>query len=247
MKGVILAGGNGSRLYPLTKVTNKQLLPVYNKPLIYYPLNVLIKAEIKEVLIITSNKHLDDFKILLGDGENFGISIQYKIQNSPLGLAHGLSLAENFANGDEVTMILGDNIFEDNVSQEIKDFNSEGAKIFFVKVPDPNRFGCPVFNEDNSIKEIIEKPETAPSEYAQSGLFIYDKSCFKKIKTLNPSKRNEIEITDLNNIYLKQNLLDYKLLSGKWFDTGTFESLLDANNWCKDFLENNPNYFVFKD
>lgn len=244
MKGVILAGGNGTRLQPLTLVTNKQLLPIYNKPLIYYPVNLLKKAGITDILIISSPAYIGNYVRLFESGKKFGLKITYAIQESPDGLAHGLSLAEDFADEEPVTMVLGDNIIADDLSSTIKDFSNKGAISFFIEVPNPEIFGCPEFDSNGLLVNIVEKPKVPKSKYAQIGLYIFDKNCFDKIRTQKPSPRGELEITDLNNIYLQEGSLDYKILNGRWFDAGTFESLFAANVWAKELSETEPDYFV---
>lgn len=246
MKGVILAGGTGTRLRPLTLVTNKQLLPIYNRPLIYYPLNVLVKAGITDILLITSPTHVGHYVTLFESGKKFGIKMTYAIQESPDGLAHALSLAEDFADDEPTTMILGDNIITDDISEVIKNFDGKGAVNFFVKVPNPQRFGCPVFNEEGKLIALEEKPEKPKSDYAQIGLYIHDNTSFDKIRTMKPSARGELEITDLNNLYLKDGDLDYKILDGDWFDTGTHESLFEATVWAKKAQEKDKGFFVFE-
>ena len=232
MKGVILSGGSGSRLRPLTKVTSKQLLPVYNKPMIYYPLRTLLKAGIKEILIIIAPEHSGDYVNLLGSGSQFGARFSYEVQDKPIGLAHGLFLAESFADGDQVTMILGDNIFEDDFSKDIKSF-SGGAKIFAKEVSDPQRFGIVEFDEQGKVISIEEKPEKPKSNYAQPGLYIYEGGVFAKIRSLKPSARGEYEITDLNNIYLHEGELTASIVKGEWKDAGTFESLFQASELAR--------------
>ncbi|MCA9385634.1 NTP transferase domain-containing protein [Candidatus Dojkabacteria bacterium] len=244
MKGVILAGGTGSRLQPLTLVTNKQLLPVYNKPLIYYPFNLLVKAGINDIMIITSPSHAGHYVRLFESGKKFGVRVTYGIQESPDGLAHGLSLAEDFADDEPVALVLGDNIFEDDVTSHIKNFSGSGAVDFFVEVDDPRQLGCPVFDANGTLIKIEEKPKQPKSEYGQTGLYIFDNTCFSKIKTQKPSDRGELEITDLLNTYLTNGTLNYEILTGQWFDTGTFDNLYNATVWAKELQESNPNYFV---
>lgn len=230
MKGVILAGGQGTRLRPLTHITSKQLLPVYNKPLIWFPLRTLMQAGIDDILIISSPQHSGQFVDWLGSGRELDITLRYEVQDEPAGLAHGLLLAENFARGDSVAMILGDNIYEDDFSQEIQDFK-DGAKIFAKQVDDPRRFGVVEFDDQMNCISIEEKPENPKSNFAQTGLYVYDETVFDRIKTLKPSHRGELEITDLNNVYLKDGALRVGIVEGEWIDAGTFDSLLRASNF----------------
>jgi glucose-1-phosphate thymidylyltransferase len=227
MKGIILAGGSGTRLRPLTRVTSKQLLPIYNKPMIFYPLETLIKAGIKEVLIIVAPDHAGDFLKLLGSGKEFGCKFTYEIQDKPEGLAQAFLIGENFIGDDDVTLILGDNLYEDGFKDEISSFKT-GGRVFAKKVNDPERFGVVEFDENKKALSIEEKPETPKSDYAVTGLYIYDNSVVEKAKNLAPSDRGELEITDLNNVYLQEGSLDVAFVKGKWLDTGTFESLHEA-------------------
>ena len=224
MKGIILAGGGGTRLKPLTLVTSKQLLPIYNKPMIFYPLNTLRKAGITDILIIVAPDHAGDFLKLLGSGNDFGCRFTYEIQDKPEGLAQAFIIGENFIGKDNATLILGDNLFEDDFTKAIQTFD-QGGRVFAKKVEDPERFGVVEFNDDMKAMSIEEKPEKPKSNYAVTGLYIYDNSVVKRAKSLKPSARGELEITDLNNLYLKDNKLDVALVNGKWFDTGTFESM----------------------
>ena len=232
MKGVILAGGTGSRLFPLTKVTNKHLLPIYNKPMIYYPLQTLISANIKEVLIISGPEHAGHFLNLLGSGKEFGVKCTYEIQEKAGGIAQALSLAEDFSNNGPITVILGDNIYEDNFSEEIKSFE-KGGMIFLKEVQDPERFGVAELNGKNVIK-IEEKPKIPKSNYCVTGLYVYDNEVFSVIKTLKPSKRGELEITDVNNYYIDKNAMKAEFVKGFWSDAGTFESLIKASNLIRE-------------
>lgn len=227
MKGIILAGGSGTRLQPLTRVTSKQLLPIYNKPMIFYPLETLIKAGVKEMLIIVAPDHAGDFLKLLGSGKEFGCKFTYEIQDKPEGLAQAFLIGENFIGKDNVTLILGDNVFENDFKEAISSFKS-GGRVFAKKVNDPERFGVVEFDENNTALSIEEKPEKPKSDYAVTGLYIYDNTVVKKAKALEPSPRGELEITDLNNVYLKEGSLDVAFVEGKWLDTGTFESLHEA-------------------
>lgn len=212
MKGVILAGGTGSRLYPLTKVTNKHLLPVYDKPMIYYPIKTLIDAGIKEIMIVSGRGHAGHFLELLGSGADFGVKFTYEIQEEAGGIAQALSLAENFADEDDVTVILGDNIFQDNIKEDVENFNN-GAKIFLKEVPDVHRFGVAELKGDKVIG-IEEKPAVPKTNLAVTGLYIYDYDVFDAIKTLKPSGRGELEITDVNNYYVNKGVMEYRVLEG---------------------------------
>jgi glucose-1-phosphate thymidylyltransferase len=231
MKGVILAGGLGTRLYPLTKVTNKHLLPVYDKPMIYYPIQALINAGIDDILIVTGGNNAGDFLKLLGNGKEFGLKhINYTYQEGEGGIAEALRLAEFFASGEKVCVVLGDNIIEKNIRRAVKNFQKqkEGAKILLKEVPDPQRFGVPELREDRIIR-IEEKPQEPKSQYAVIGIYLYDNDVFNIIKTLKPSNRGELEITDVNNRYIEKGLMTWDILEGWWTDAGTFESLLHAN------------------
>ncbi len=231
MKGVILAGGLGTRLYPLTKVTNKHLLPVFDKPMIYYPIRTLINAGIDDILIVTGGTHAGDFLKLLGNGKDFGLKhINYTYQEGEGGIAEALRLAEFFASGEKVCVVLGDNIIEKSIRRAVKNFQKqkEGAKILLKEVPDPQRFGVPELREDRIVR-IEEKPRKPKSQYAVVGIYLYDNDVFKIIKTLKPSNRGELEITDVNNRYIEKGLMTWDILEGWWTDAGTFESLLRAN------------------
>jgi glucose-1-phosphate thymidylyltransferase len=235
MKGVILAGGLGTRLTPITKVTNKHLLPVYNKPMIYYPLETLINAGIKDILIVSGPEHSGHFLRLLGSGKDFGVKLTYEIQEEPNGIAHALSLAEDFVEGESFVAILGDNIFEDNISEFAKEFEKmgEGACVLLKEVPDANRFGVAEVKGDK-IVSIEEKPKNPKSNYATVGLYMYDRTVFDIIRTLKPSARGQYEITDVNNAYLKKGQLKYFIMKGFWSDAGTFESLFRAATFVKE-------------
>ena len=233
-KGIILAGGEGTRLFPLTFGISKQMLPIYDKPLIYYPISVLMQAKIQEILIITSPNHSEAFKKLLGDGSSYGISIQYQIQEKAKGIAEALLLGEKFIAGDNVVLILGDNFyygpqFKKYLKSAMK--RKDGATVFAYKVKDPERYGVVEFNLDGSVKSIQEKPKKPKTNYACTGLYFYDKNAVSYAKSLKPSQRGELEITDLNNLYLsKSKVFCEKLDAGfAWLDTGTFESLLEAS------------------
>ena len=227
MKGVILAGGLGTRLYPLTKVTNKHLLPVYNKPMIYYPIQTLINAGITDILLVTGGNGAGDFLRLLGNGKEFGLQhLNYTYQEGEGGIAAALSLAEFFVQNEPVCVMLGDNIIERNIGQVIWAYEKQGkgAKILLKEVKDPQRFGVPVFDK-NRILRIEEKPKVPKSPYAVTGIYCFDHDVFDIIRTLKPSARGELEITDVNNVYIERGLMTWDLLEGWWTDAGTFESL----------------------
>lgn len=226
MKGVILAGGTGSRLYPLTKVTNKHLLPVYDKPMIYYPMATLINAGIKDLMIVSGRGHAGHFLELLGSGADHGVHLTYEIQEEAGGIAQALYLAKDFVDGDKVTVILGDNIFQDNIKDDVENFNT-GAKIFIKEVIDAYRFGVAEL-KGKKVIGIEEKPREPKSNFAVTGLYIYDSHVFNVIKNLKPSGRGELEITDVNNYYIQKRNMEYGMLKGYWSDAGTFESLLRA-------------------
>jgi glucose-1-phosphate thymidylyltransferase len=237
MKGIILAGGTGSRLYPLTKVTNKHLLPVYDKPMIYYPIRTLITAGIKEIMIVSGKGHAGHFLELLGSGSELGIRLTYEIQDEAGGIAQALSLAEDFADNGPVTMILGDNIFQDSIPESVKSFTL-GAKVFLKEVPDAHRFGVAEI-DGNRIISIEEKPKVPKSNLAVTGLYIYDSRVFKIIRNLKPSGRGELEITDVNNEYIRMGEMVYSVLNGFWSDAGTFESLFRASELVKNLSNEN--------
>jgi glucose-1-phosphate thymidylyltransferase len=231
MKGIILAGGLGTRMYPLTKITNKHLLPVYDKPMIYYPLQTLINAGIEDILIVTGGTYAGDFLRLLGNGHDFGLKhINYTYQEGEGGIAAALRMAEFFAADDKICVILGDNIIEKNIREAVKKFARQkaGAKIMIKEVPDPHRFGVPVLEEDKIVK-IEEKPKAPKSPYAVTGIYLYDNTVFDIIKSLKPSDRGELEISDVNNVYIEKGQLAWEVLDGWWTDAGTFESLLRAS------------------
>lgn len=230
MKGIVLAGGRATRLHPLTKITSKQLLPIYDKPMIYYPIETLIAAGIKDILVIIAPDYAGQFLNLLGSGREMGVDFSYEIQEEPRGLADAFIVGENFIGSDKVTMILGDNIFEDDFSKEIKGFK-EGAMVFAKKVDDPERFGVVEFDKKMKAVSIEEKPKKPKSDYAVVGLYVYDNQVVKHAKSLKPSARGEIEITDLNNVYLKNGGLKVAQVNGVWEDAGTFESLLKVSNF----------------
>jgi len=230
MKGIILAGGRATRLRPLTLVTSKQLLPIYNRPMIYYPLQTLIDAGIKDILIIIAPDYSGQFLNLLGDGSEFGVHFSYIVQKEPRGLPEAFVLGANFIDGDNVTMILGDNIFIDhNFSEDIKSFE-KGGLIFAKKVPDPERYGVVEFGQNQEVLSIEEKPTDPKSNYAISGLYTFDSRVCEAAKNLAPSARGEYEITDLHKYYLNQGELKVKIFDGLWEDAGTFDSLLRASN-----------------
>jgi len=232
MKGIILAGGLGTRLYPLTHATNKHLLPIYDKPMVYYPIQVLLNAGIEEILIVTGGPYAGDFIRVLQNGKLFGIKhLEYTYQEkSDGGIADALALAQDFADNGPVTVILGDNATDADVSKEIKEFK-DGALIFLKEVSDPERFGVPVFSKDGKIEKIEEKPKEPKSNYAVTGLYVYDNKVFDYIKTLKPSERGQLEVSDLNNIYIKKGILRWVLLKGFWSDAGTFDSLYEVNSY----------------
>ena len=229
MKGIILAGGRATRLRPLTTITSKQLLPVYNKPMIYYPIETLVKAGIKEILIIIAPDYSGHFLNLLGDGHEFGAQFSYAVQKEPKGLADAFIIGADFIDNDNVTMILGDNIFEQDFSKEIQNFKS-GAMVFAKKVPDPERFGVVEFDQNMKAISIEEKPESPRSNYAVVGLYTYDNRVVEIAKNLKPSDRGEIEITDINRIYLEKGELQVNIFDTLWEDAGTFDSLLHVSN-----------------
>ena len=236
MKGIILSGGSGTRLYPLTKVTSKQLLPVYNKPMIMYPLETLLKAGIKDILIIVAPDHAGDYLKLLGSGKEFGANFSYEIQDKPEGLAQAFIIGQNFIGSDSVCMILGDNIFEDDFSQAISSFKS-GALIFAKQVSDPERSGVVVFDADMKATRIVEKPKEHISDYAIPGLYVYDNRVITAAKEVKPSARGELEITDLHNWYLAKGELKVEVVKGEWIDAGTIESLFKASELARKKIQ----------
>lgn len=234
MKGVILAGGLATRLYPLTYATNKHLLPVFDKPMVFYPIQTLVKAGIREILIVVSGPHAGHFIRVLKNGKELGIkNLEYAYQENPQGgIADALSLAEDFADGEPLTVILGDNTTDADISRSVSEFK-DGALVFLKKVSDPERFGVPRFDkhDQKKIVEIVEKPKDPPSEYAVTGLYIYDNKVFEHINNCKPSDRGELEITDVNNFYVGAQTLTWAELDGWWHDAGTFESLFAANSY----------------
>ncbi len=233
MKGIILAGGRATRLRPLTKITSKQLLPVYDKPMIYYPIETLIKSGIKDILIIISPEYAGHFLNLLGSGKEFGARFTYEIQEEPRGLADAFIVGEHFIGDDNVTMILGDNIFDEDFSEIVQNFTS-GGHVFAKEVHDPQRYGVIEFDENNNVLSIVEKPESPKSNYAMVGLYILDNRAAQFAKNVQPSSRGEIEIPDVINQYLEKGELKVSTLKGIWEDAGTFDSLLRVNNYWAD-------------
>ncbi len=238
MKGIILSGGRATRLRPCTKVTSKGLLPIYNRPMIYYPLNTLLKAGITDILIIVGPEHAGQYLNLLGSGAEFGARLTYEIQDEPRGLADAFIIGETFVGNDDVAMILGDNIFADDVSQEIKNFK-KGAKIFAKTVPDPERFGVVEINSEGKAVSIEEKPKQPKSNLCITGLYVYDNRVISIAKNVKPSERGELEITDLHNWYLREGELEVAMIENEWIDAGTFDSLLEAQNLAKTKLQKN--------
>ncbi len=241
MKGVILAGGLGSRLHPLTKITNKHLLPVHDQPMIYYPIKTLINAGIEDIMIVTGGNSAGDFLRLLGNGKDFGLKhLNYTYQEGEGGIADALSLVEHFAEDESICVVLGDNIIEGNIAAAADEYRKQGkgAKILLKRVHDPQRFGVPELDGERVVK-IEEKPSDPKSDFAVIGIYFYDASVFKVIKTLVPSDRGELEITDVNNHYINRGEMTWNELSGWWTDAGTFESLLRASNLVAESGANN--------
>lgn len=232
MKGIILAGGTGSRLYPLTKTTNKHMLPIYDKPMICYPLETMRKSGIDEILIISGPANAGQFLKLLGSGWDLDVTLSYTIQEKPLGIAHAIWIAEDFAGKADVAVILGDNIIGDTFEEDIKNFDG-GAKVFLKKVQEPEQFGIADIN-DGKIRDIVEKPDDPPTNLAITGMYLYDNEVFDHIQKLELSERNELEVTDLNSIYLEDDDLYYRELDRYWFDTGTYEGLYKANTELRE-------------
>jgi glucose-1-phosphate thymidylyltransferase len=232
MKGIVLAGGTGSRLFPLTKITNKHLLPIYDRPMIYYPIQTLVDAGIREILIVTGGRNSGDFLRLLANGKQFGLQhINYTYQEGEGGIADALALAEHFADGQKICVVLGDNIIEGNILEAANRFRQQasGAHILLKEVPDAERFGVAEIN-GSRIAGIEEKPARPKSNYAVTGVYMYDATVFDKIRTLVPSRRGELEITDVNNAYIREGTMTFSYLEGWWTDAGTFDSLLRAAN-----------------
>ncbi|MCC3374094.1 sugar phosphate nucleotidyltransferase [Cohnella sp. REN36] len=235
MKGIILAGGTGSRLYPLTKVTNKHLLPVGKYPMIFHAIAKLKKAGIHDILVVTGKDHMGDVVNLLGSGRELELNFTYKVQDEAGGIAQALGMAEQFVAGDSCVVILGDNVFEDCIEPFVNNFNKQqdGAKILIQQVPDPNRYGVPELDGER-IVSIEEKPQQPKSHYAVTGIYMYDANVFEIIRTLKPSARGELEITDVNNAYIAQGKLTYDVLTGWWTDAGTYHSLMRANELAQE-------------
>ena len=242
MKGVILAGGLGTRLYPATRVTNKHLLPVYDKPMVFYPLHTLIRAGIIDILIVSGPDHTGHFLRLLHSGKEFRVRLKYDVQEEPSGIAKALSLAEDFAGGDKIVVILGDNIFEDDIAESVALFKNsdDGARLFLKEVPDVERFAAADIN-GTKIVSIKEKPKNPKSNLAVTGLYMYDSNVFDIIRTLKPSARGQYEITDVNNEYVRREKVSFRLLNGFWSDAGTHESLFRATEFVRRF----PDRFKF--
>jgi glucose-1-phosphate thymidylyltransferase len=241
MKGIVLAGGTGSRLFPLTKITNKHLLPIYDKPMIYYPIQTLVDAGIRDLLIVTGGRNSGDFLRLLANGKEFGLKhMNYTYQEGEGGIADALGLAEHFAEGSKVCVILGDNIIEGSIAQAVSDFKAQdrGAKILLKQVHDAERFGVAEIQGDR-IVGIEEKPAKPKSNYAVTGIYMYDETVFDKTRTLTPSARGELEITDVNNAYINEGTMTFNYLEGWWTDAGTFDSLLRAANLVHETRQNN--------
>ena len=241
LKGVILAGGLGTRLHPLTKVTSKHLLPVGNEPMVFHSVKQLTTAGITDILIVTNPQYVGDFVNALGSGKDFGCEFTYRVQEEAKGIADALALAEGFANNGSIAVLLGDNIFETSIQHAVDDFHAqpEGARILLKQVPDPERYGVAVLNGDDRIVAIEEKPEHPKSNYAVVGVYFYDGSVFDIIRTIEPSARGEYEITAVNNVYIQRGELAYSFVQGKWVDAGTFDSLseahqilLNTSDWC---------------
>ncbi len=236
MKGIVLAGGTGSRLFPLTKITNKHLLPIYDKPMIYYPIRTLVQAGIKDLMVVTGGRNSGDFLRLLANGKEFGLKhINYTYQEGEGGIAEALALAEHFAEGNKICVILGDNIIEGSIAPAVQAFQQQahGAKILLKEVPDAERFGVAEI-DGGRIVGIEEKPRRPKSNYAVTGIYMYDETVFDKTRTLKPSARGELEITDVNNAYIREGAMTFDYLEGWWTDAGTFDSLLRAANLVRD-------------
>lgn len=237
MKGIVLAGGEGTRLHPLTKVTNKHLLPVGRYPMIFHPIARLAEAGLTEILIVTGTEHMEDIVKLLGSGNDWGLDFTYRVQQEAGGIAQALGLAENFVADEKCVVLLGDNIFEENISTKVDAFREQetGARLLLKEVEDPTRFGVPELDKENGrITKIVEKPETPPSTYCVTGIYMYDSQVFDFIDSVDPSDRGELEITDVNNLYIEQDCLKYDILASWWTDAGTFESYTRANQLAND-------------
>lgn len=232
MRGVILAGGTGSRLNPLTKTTNKHLLPIYDKQMIFYPIETLKKSGIKDILIISGPGHAGQFLELLGSGWDDGLNISYAIQDNPKGIAHAIWVAKHYVKNEKLVVILGDNVLNDDISEDIRNFK-KGAKVFLKEVKDPERYGVAEI-EDGKIKKIVEKPKNPKSNKAVIGVYLYDENVFNHIEKIAASARGEYEVTDLNNKYLEEGLLDYGVIDGYWIDAGTFDGMLEASKEIKN-------------
>jgi glucose-1-phosphate thymidylyltransferase len=242
MKGVVLAGGSGSRLFPLTKITNKHLLPIYNKPMIFYPIQTLVDAGIKEILVVTGGRNAGDFLRLLANGKEFGLAhLDYTYQEGEGGIAEALGLAEHFADGEKICVILGDNIIEGSIRSAVEEFRAQerGARILLKEVKDAERFGVAEM-VDGRIVGIEEKPKKPKSNYAVTGIYMYDGAVFEKVRALVPSRRGELEITDVNNAYIREGSMTWSHLEGWWTDAGTFESLLRAGNLVAQTAQGDP-------
>ena len=239
IKGVILAGGLGTRLLPLTRITNKHLLPIYDKPMILYPLNTLKQSGVDEILIVCGRERVGDFMNFLGSGSEYEMRFTYKVQDkNDGGIADALRYAEAFSDGGSLAVILGDNIFEQHFAKDVDNFGG-GAKVFFKKVRDPSRFGVPVFNKSRSrILRIEEKPKRPKSNLGQTGFYLYDSTVFSKIRSICPSARGQLELTDVNNLYLKEGALSFNTVNGFWSDAGTFSSLFESTAWAADKYRN---------
>lgn len=231
LKGVILAGGHGTRLHPLTKVTSKHLLPVGNEPMVFHSVRQLTTAGVTDILIVTNPQYVGDFVNVLGSGKDFGCEFTYRVQEEAKGIAHALALAEGFAGGSRIVVLLGDNIFETSIRHAAKTFSEQqhGARVLLKQVPDPQRFGVATFN-GKQIVAIEEKPEHPKSDYAVVGVYFYDAAVFDIIRTVEPSGRGEYEITSVNNVYVQREALEYSLVQGRWVDAGTFDSLTEAHH-----------------
>lgn len=242
MKGVVLAGGLGSRLYPLTYATNKHLLPVFDRPMIYYPIQTLVSAGIREVMVVTGGPHAGHFLGVLRNGDELGLThLEYAYQAAEGGIAQALQLCEDFADGESIAVILGDNTTDASIGEAVSTF-VRGARLFLKSVPDPERFGVPVFGPDGKIIRIEEKPDDPKSNFAVTGLYIYDNKVFDHIRQCKPSSRGELEITDVNNLYIESRELDWVELDGFWSDAGTFESLFRTNTfWAEKVLSSSSN------